>query len=740
MSLPSPTWVSSRESTFARLESCLAAAAARCPVASGLELRELLPPQASGERLLLIELIKYDLAIAAGLGLIRHLDFYLNDLGDLLPPGEVPVDLVIEAVQIRAEAGLSSDWLDYAERYPHLAEALRNLMDSPDVTLCGTNLEPLPDLQTGDRIGEFQILARLGQGAFARVYLARQDAMQRLVALKVTNRVSEEPQALSQLDHPNVIRVYDQRICDAPRVALLYMQFAPGGTLAECIRHCRQSPRNSWKGRHLLEAIDQALLRAGQSQAEPTESRRMLADWSWPTVVAWLGTQLAQGLGYAHRRGVLHRDVKPANILLTAEGLPKLADFNVSYNGLAGRAGAAAHFGGSLAYMAPEQLRVADPEADRTPDSLDARADLYSLAVVLWELWHGQRPWNDDDPIVDWSSLVRSELQMRRRGLPPAFAGGSTVERVLDQTLRQALADDPGDRPQSGEEFAGLLRLALYPEAARYFFPEEQHWLQRWLRWPAWVPIAVTTFPAIVFAAALNYVYNLGQIQAELPELWNAFQRVSLVVNGVAFPIGFVWFGQLLWRFVAAVRRSNPARSLNSADVEQVWNLGHEIAIRSGFLWLMAGLAFPIALSSLSRAFPFWAAASFFLSLILSGGIAIVYPFFGTSLLAVIGYYPRMVPRSLVDPEFASRSERLRRRSRKYLFAAAAIPLLALTLLVLRGGEGQRWILLATIACTGLGFAAAYFAVQRLDEALSRLKQIVSNEGVVRRPDTLHGE
>ena len=124
--------------------------------------------------------------------------------------------------------------------------------------------------------------------------------------------------------------------------------------------------------------------------------RERLAAWTWPETVCWLGARLAEALDHAHRQGVLHRDVKPANVLLTAEGSPKLADFNVSFSCKLDGANPAAFFGGSLAYMSPEQLEAFNPAHGRDPGDLDGRADLYSLCIVLWELLAGRRPFPDD--------------------------------------------------------------------------------------------------------------------------------------------------------------------------------------------------------------------------------------------------------------------------------------------------------------------------------------------------------
>src|SRR5690606_33457878 len=108
----------------------------------------------------------------------------------------------------------------------------------------------------------------------------------------------------------------------------------------------------------LLECIDSQLLNTSQAVPDRSSVREWIATAPWPAVVAWIGVQLSRALHNAHDHGVLHRDVKPANVLLSAEGIPKLADFNVSFAGAAGRAGAAAMFGGSIGYMAPEHLRM----------------------------------------------------------------------------------------------------------------------------------------------------------------------------------------------------------------------------------------------------------------------------------------------------------------------------------------------------------------------------------------------
>ena len=132
---------------------------------------------------------------------------------------------------------------------------------------------------------------------------------------------------------------------------------------------------------------------------------------------------MAAALEYAHQRGVLHRDVKPANVLLAADGSPKLVDFNVSFSSKLEGATPAAYFGGSLAYMSPEQIEAYNPDHDRKPDDLDGRSDVYSLGVVLWELLTGSRPFGEEHLEGSWNETLKHLTARRKAGLTPAGAG-----------------------------------------------------------------------------------------------------------------------------------------------------------------------------------------------------------------------------------------------------------------------------------------------------------------------------
>src|SRR5690606_6565857 len=127
------------------------------------------------------------------------------------------------------------------------------------------------------------------------------------------------------------------------------------------------------------------------------------------------------------------RDVKPANILLSGDGTPKLADFNISSLASNPGVGAAAYFGGSLAYMSPEHLEAFNARHDRKADELDERADLYSLAVVLWELLCGQKPFRDVHAPGDFYDTLDGMTERRRQKQlePPSAPPGEAAGHVL---------------------------------------------------------------------------------------------------------------------------------------------------------------------------------------------------------------------------------------------------------------------------------------------------------------------
>ncbi|MEL7337475.1 MAG: serine/threonine-protein kinase, partial [Planctomycetota bacterium] len=422
-------------------------------------------------------------------------------------------------------------------------------------------------LSAGTEIDDFLIIRALGRGAFAHVYLAQQVSMQRLVALKISRGGLDESQTLARLDHQGIVRVFDQRRVQLPAGDgdghLLYMQYVPGGTLSDIVSAAASCEPRHRNGHLVLDCVDQNLLRSAQQVPERSRVRLWLSSASWPTVVAWMGIQLARALHVAHQTGILHRDVKPANVLISAEGMPRLADFNVSFAGAAGRSGAAASFGGSIGYMSPEHLAAVSlisgvPPESKVANSLNADcvgqpADLYSLAVLLWELWQGRRPFDCNATPNSWTDAIVDQSQSRARSYLPnpiettVDAGDAASERVLEQTLRQTLSLHVQQRPADGRALAGRLRLVLFPAAAKIFDIPDRG-IRRWIaNLTPWIVTTTLILTPNIAAGVFNWFYNFTQIIGNHPEMADGFQTLSNCVNAIFFPLGgflIVWLSR----------------------------------------------------------------------------------------------------------------------------------------------------------------------------------------------------
>ena len=277
-------------------------------------------------------------------------------------------------------------------------------------------------------IGKYRVLQRLGDGATSEVFLCHDDFNNRRVAIKrvrmlpqgdpMGGRFSErffaaEAALVGRLQHPNVVQILDA--VPDPHLPYLVMEYVQGGTVRE---FC--SPN------HLL----------------PLEQ------------VVEIGFKCAMALGYVFRQGVIHRDVKPANLLTLLDPGGQVVDVKVSDFGSALNMSAdetQVHRVGSLAYMSPEQL---------DGSALDARADMYSLGAVLYHMVAGRPPFEAPSQ----SSLMH---QIYHLNPPPLTAMRSGLAPEVDRVITRALAKQADDRYADWDEFAralsGLVSAQLVP-------------------------------------------------------------------------------------------------------------------------------------------------------------------------------------------------------------------------------------------------------------------------------------
>ncbi|MCA8998380.1 MAG: protein kinase [Planctomycetaceae bacterium] len=438
----------------------------------------------------------------------------------------------------------------------------------------------------GQLVGDFRIVRTLGHGTFGRVYLAYQLTLRRYVALKMTKLRSQESSLLAQLDHTHIIRIYDERRADSSSAAILILQYVPGGNLQQVLDHCRSEANPSAvTGPKLYEAIS-AHLDEQESvvTADPGRVPFSYGDSVLPT--AWIGARLADALSYANLT-VLHRDLKPANILLDANGNPFLADFNLSFGDELDGVRPDEFFGGTLPYMSPEQMEVL--LGTREAESIGPPSDVYSLAILLWELAHGTRPFPEFPDAKDVRDRTLKMFDSRRTGEISVCSAGDVASR-LDTVLSRCLSPDPSLRPSAGQ-VARTLYLETFPPFRELVSPTDA-WRRTVLRWPLAVSLTLGFVPNVVLVV-LNMIYNMSfvsgmDMKALARQQWNivaiSFAIGSLYLLRNSLPILWTVQRRTAMHLCEEERHSLIQRCLNRSRLDYL------IIV---LIWSITGLVYP---------------------------------------------------------------------------------------------------------------------------------------------------
>ena len=379
--------------------------------------------------------------------------------------------------------------------------------------------EPFP--QPGDRFLHFELVEELGRGAFARVYLAKQESLaHRLVVLKLTTTPTDEPQKLARLQHTNVVPVYS--VHDAGRFHALCMPFLGRVTLARAIAHLTaRTGKPPATGRDLLGTVLGGLAVSGTapvaSSLALSETREALGHMSFVEGSLWFAAQLAAGLAHAHARHILHRDLKPANVLVTVDGVPMILDFNVSSE--SARATYDGRIGGTLPYMAPEHLRAFAGE----DTIVDERSDLYSLGVILYELLTGHLP--HSTPVAASREAALAEMIAQRRHPPvPPSTSNPAVTPAVDALVLKLLDPVPILRYDRAEHLREDLTCQLAHRPLKFAADRSfREWGRKWRRRNP----RLATGLAVAAFALLFLLLPAGLIAARESEIAARAQQVQ---------------------------------------------------------------------------------------------------------------------------------------------------------------------------------------------------------------------
>jgi serine/threonine protein kinase len=558
----------------------------------------------------------------------------------------------------------------------------------------------LETVQAGKRLGDFELLRLLGTGSFGRVFLARQSSLGRLVALKVTACQGQEGRTLARLEHDYIVQVFSETDEPSSGFRLLCMQYIPGATLGRVIEGLARRNRREWSGRAILDALDEGAEPVALDPAA-LRDRVALADCDFVEAVCLLGTQLAEALAHAHGLGILHRDVKPANVLLNRYGRPLLADFNIACGTHRSEDGPR---GGTLAYMSPEHIEAFVERSAAAWAVVDERSDLYSLGMVLYELLTGGLP----------ASGVRTlrDLAKERRARPLQLPPTAGVPNALACLVHRALDSDPEQRYSSAAELAKALDGCRELLGVEKTLPRAGPLTRALCRWPFALGCLLLLLPQVL-GSVVNIAYNALCIVDRLtPEQQAAFRHLVLVYNAIVYPVCVTFLVAL----VLPVRRVwlalggsiPPPPDKVSAARRRALRVPLWVVALSCVGWLPGAVLFPVAISHQNGAAFLTLFGQFLISLTISGLIALTYSFFATQFIALRILYP-MLWTDAHEVRATTRAELAGLDSRLTWFQGLAvlIPLAAAVLMVGVGPEefreGYRTFRLLVTALIALG-------------------------------------
>ena len=274
------------------------------------------------------------------------------------------------------------------------------------------------------KLGRYEVVRELGKGAMGIVYLAKDPLIGRLVALKTIRasaqadddetkefqqRFIREAQAAGILNHPSIVTVHDIGQDEPTNMSFIAMEYVEGNNLKEILAQGRPLP------------FDQ---------------------------IGDIIAQVAEALDFAHAKGIVHRDVKPANIILVEGNRAKITDFGIAKIATGGNLTTTGQFLGTPNYMAPEQIKGAP---------VDGRTDLFSLGICLYELLTRRKPFGGD-------SLTSISYKIVHEPFPPLHEINPQIPDGFEEVVARCLAKDPARRFQRGRDLANALRAVMRGE------------------------------------------------------------------------------------------------------------------------------------------------------------------------------------------------------------------------------------------------------------------------------------
>ncbi len=388
--------------------------------------------------------------------------------------------------------------------------------------------EPFPD-----RLGEFRLLEKLGGGGMGVVYRARQESLEREVALKVIRpdflyfgrareRFVREMSSVARLQHAGIVPIYS--VGEQDGIPYFAMELVRGCTLAQALHRNEGRRPEGLTGGDLVAA---ARTFEDAADGDGEESPGIVFDGTWADAATRIVLRVAEALQHVHDRGILHRDIKPSNVMITGTGRVMLLDFGLASSDDDARLTRTGAPLGSIHYMSPEQLAGED---------VDARTDVFSLGATLYELLTNSLPY----PV---ESLGSGLLSAPRYDPPRSVRRQNpSVSWELETVCRTAIEPDRARRYASMRDFALDLTHVLEHRPILAKRPGPWRRARRWIQRHPTATVAITLSLLLLSAATIVYARQQNdartridrQRQAAVANLVKAKEAVDRMLTRVA--------------------------------------------------------------------------------------------------------------------------------------------------------------------------------------------------------------
>ena len=471
---------------------------------------------------------------------------------------ESAVRLIYEEICLKYDDGEMVHSKEILQKFPKYHNQLATVLGFERL-LNSASAEPVFP-KPGETIGPFQLIRKLGQGASGCTYLALEQSLgDRLVVIKVVPDDQEEHLALSRLQHTNIMPLYSERVIADRGLRLLCMPYL-GGTGFDHIHSLfKEKSIQSLLGTDILNAIDSCQPPDSDRRESMSPARVFLAKSSFPDAIAFIGVSLADAAHEAHSRGLVHMDIKPSNVLISADAQPLLLDFHLARKPVHQGDDYLEKLGGTNGWMSPEQARCFQfvQRGYAAPCDIDGRSDIYSIGLLM---------------------ATSLKMEVENKTAVRKYKQGISIG--LADIITKCLAVNPLQRYQSAALLADDLRRHLNFQPLNGV--RNRSLMELWGKWrnrnpsgQVWLAASLLLIPLIIISAFMAFKIHGQTIESinngladsrkllKASEFDSALQRLNqLRLNSVSTP-GLKHYQNEIDTAIAITRRKKLSEQLN---------------------------------------------------------------------------------------------------------------------------------------------------------------------------------